>query len=239
MQDILIIMNAPPRAGKDTLSGYLVTELRENSQNIHHVGFKSGLEMVVKAMLQVAGISWAQWEILYEKHKDEPLEALGGMSPRQLYIHASETLMKPIFGKSVFSNYLLRICETHQRQAYRNTQCVFLCSDGGFAEELKTVVHGFQGKVFVLQWESEGCSFSNDSRCKLNPIDFPTVQFVQLPENYRDDLSNEFTARQVKELCRYPYLARNSFLKLGVWLTESGEIIKRVIYEHGEKTSNL
>lgn len=230
MQDILFIMNAPPRAGKDTLANRLKVTLHREDVLTDKVSFKAGLEYVAYSMLKVAGVYDWQWDEIYQNNKDEPLELLGGMSPRQFYIHLSESVMKPIFGSDVFANYMLSRIEDSQRVAYRNSQCVFLCSDGGFVEELETTIRAFKGKVIVLQWDSEGCSFAADSRSKLNPEQFPGVHFVTLPDNARDDLTVDSVRYRIQDLVRHPFLASPSGqTNLDRWLVEVDAIIKGLI----------
>jgi len=234
MQDILIIMNAPPRAGKDTLATFLSTVLRKENISTHHVCFKAGLERVAGAMLDVAGMYDWEWEAIYEHDKDAPLEFLGGMSPRQFYIHVSESVMKPIFGNDVFAKYLSNACKLTQRNARRGDRCVFLCSDGGFVEELETVANQFEGKVVVLQWDSEGCSFAHDSRRKLDASQFPGVQFVKLSDNIRDDMMNQLVYNRIQEIVKHPFLALGdisspSCTNLEKWLCASKDVVEGII----------
>ena len=201
---VVLIMNAPPGAGKDTLAGdydwcqrvgdmlladYQIDKGGRFSCDVEHISFKSGMFDILSSVLHV-GLDFDDANEFYDRYydralKEQPWDKLGGMSPRQLMIFLSENFMKVVFGKDVFGKLSARLASSYV-YATGGTVCVF--SDGGFAEEVNEVVKAVGAEnVYVLQWEAEGCSFDNDSRRYLSSDEIiDGVRFVKLACNPKD-----------------------------------------------------
>lgn len=201
---VVLIMNAPPGAGKDTLAGdddwcqrvgdmlladYQIDKGGQFSCDVEHMSFKSGMFDILSSVLRV-GLDFDDANEFYDRYYDRALkeqswDKLGGMSPRQLMIFLSENFMKVVFGKDVFGKFSARLASSYV-YVTGGTVCVF--SDGGFAEEVNEVVKSVGAEnVYVLQWKAEGCSFDNDSRRYLDFDDVDDeVTFIYLPRNPKD-----------------------------------------------------
>ena len=201
---VVLIMNAPPGAGKDTLAGdddwcqrvgdmlladYQIDKGGRFSCDVEHISFKSGMFDILPSVLHV-GLDPDGVSEFYDRYddralKEQPWDKLGGLSPRQFMIFLSENFMKVVFGKDVFGKFSARLASSCVYAA-GGTVCVF--SDGGFSEEVNEVVKTVGAEnVYVLQWEAEGCSFDNDSRRYLDFDDVDDeVKFIYLPRNPKD-----------------------------------------------------
>ena len=201
---VVLIMNAPPGAGKDTLAGdddwcqrvgdmlladYQIDKGGPFSCDVEHMSFKSGMFDILSSVLHV-GLDFDDANEFYDRYynrclKEQSWDKLGGMSPRQLMIFLSENFMKVVFGKDVFGKFSARLASSCVYVA-GGTVCVF--SDGGFSEEVNEVVKTVGAEnVYVLQWKAEGCSFDNDSRRYLDFDDVDDeVTFIYLPRNPKD-----------------------------------------------------
>ena len=201
---VVVIMNAPPGAGKDTLAGdddwcqrvgdmlladYQIDKGGPFSCDVEHVSFKSGMFDILPSVLRV-GLDPEGVSEFYDRYddralKEQPWDKLGGLSPRQFMIFLSENFMKVVFGKDVFGKFSARLASSCN-WGLGGAVCVF--SDGGFAEEVNEVVKAVGAEnVYVLQWEAEGCSFDNDSRRYLSSDEIiDGVRFVKLACNPKD-----------------------------------------------------
>ena len=201
---VVLIMNAPPGAGKDTLAGddewcqrvgnmlladYQFDKGGQFQCDVEHVSFKSGMFDILPSILHV-GLDPESVSEFYDRYddralKEQPWDKLGGLSPRQFLILLSEDFMKQVFGKDVFGKFSARLA-SYPVYGVGGEVCVF--SDGGFVEEVNEVVKAVGAEnVYVLQWEAEGCSFVNDSRRYLSSDEIiDGVRFVKLACNPKD-----------------------------------------------------
>ena len=201
---VVLIMNAPPGAGKDTLAGdddwcqlvgdilladYQFDKGGRFSCDVEHISFKSGMFDILPSVLHV-GLDPDGVSEFYDRYddralKEQPWDKLGGLSPRQFMIFLSENFMKVVFGKDVFGKFSARLA-SYPVYGAGGEVCVF--SDGGFTEEVNEVAKAVGAEnVYVLQWEAEGCSFDNDSRRYLSSDEIiDGVRFVKLACNPKD-----------------------------------------------------
>ena len=168
----IIIFNGPPGSGKDFACSYL----KEHYPNVIHVSFK---EKLIDLTCRFYGVSRGGWDERYNilttqdlgrsffRLKDVPWEKLGYLSQREALIHVSENVIKPVFGKAVFGELL---CVTIEGMKQQVRDSVFVCSDGGFPEEVGPLGYLFWQHdtntpgVTVARITRDGCSFVGDSR---------------------------------------------------------------------------
>lgn len=163
----IIVINAPPRSGKDEICKLLVKE----SPNVAHEEVK---ELLFQIAVSSAGITRPLWDALYTreyKEKPTPYLQINGVqcSPREWMIHCSETIVKPHFGKSAFG----RAAVERLKNNYASDE-IIIYSDGGFAEELAELsdyAYGTGGEFFLARVHREGCDWGNDSRTWLSLAD--------------------------------------------------------------------
>lgn len=150
---MIIILNAPPGAGKDTIQKAIL----ELTNNTYAAEFKAPMFEIAHAMLGDDG--YAEFMRLYNNReaKEIPCTVCGSMSPRDFMIWISETVMKPRFGERVFA---LRAYETYLSL---DSDDVLVFSDGGFPDEVQALVE-FGATVKLFRLHREGYDFSGDSR---------------------------------------------------------------------------
>lgn len=143
----VILLNAPPNAGKDTIAAVLSERL-----GLPHLEFKQPMYAIGKL---ISGLDDATWDMLYSRdHKEIPSHYLWGLSPREFLIDISERMIKPVCGRDYFG--------IKAGQAAINGG-VF--SDSGFNTEADGLVDIVgANRVFCVRFTREGCSFEGDSR---------------------------------------------------------------------------
>ena len=203
---VVVILNAPPGAGNDTLANdgtwsMLVGNLllrewqKANGTDAPCYAWKEEFKralvlMAYNTILHTKGADVATefLDRLYNRErKEQQWSELQGMSPRQFVIYTSENYAKVCLGNDVFGQTAARsVAATPVYQGSGGSLHIF--SDGGFSEEVEIVANTVGAEnVYVLQWSAEGCSFKGDSRRYLNAKDVPDgVKFVMLPHNMKD-----------------------------------------------------
>lgn len=168
----LIILNAPKNCGKDVAAEHLV-----KIYNFHHVEFKSTVKDLVKSFYSLTD---KEHELLYRReNKEVPQSCLMNKSIRDCYIHVSENVIKPMFGRDVFGVLLANSLQSG----------VSVCSDGGFVEEVEAVAKEIgKENILVVQIHSKGKSFEGDSRGYLYVEGVRTVSVNNLftPQFFED-----------------------------------------------------
>lgn len=149
----IIILNAPPNAGKDTIAEYIL-----DTFYTQHITFKQKL---IRIAATIAGVSFLELKTLNDNRetKETKNPLLFNMSPRELLIHVSEKMIKPSFGKNYFGD---AAAKSINPRALKEVGYVF--SDGGFDTEIEVLAKQFPNQVYVIRFSREGCDFSNDSR---------------------------------------------------------------------------
>jgi hypothetical protein len=146
----IIILNGPPRSGKDTVARIL----REQGYNFLHVKFADRLRAAACGLLNVKPLEF---------------EAAKAQDPRirKTMITMSEEVVKPLFGDAFFAEVAAQ--RVQQSQARR-----VLVSDGGFQSEVDHFISslaqdGFPVTYQVWNLHRRGCSFGDDSREYVYP----------------------------------------------------------------------
>lgn len=171
MNKKLIVLNGPPRCGKDTLADFLADEW-----GMAHLKFAGRLKQMTHGLY---GVPMPAAINQFESCKDEPNPSFFGLTPRQAYIAVSEAYIKPVHGKDFFGKRLLEKIN----QIPKN---LFVASDGGLIEELIPVVEGLGGEnVLVLKISRPGCNFEGDSRSY-----YPTSTLKELSIDHQDLLND-------------------------------------------------
>ncbi len=149
-----ILLNGPPRSGKDTVS----LEIQSRMDAVQFPSLLRSLSMPMRlAGFAMLGKPYSESE--YEAIKDEPREIFNGGTLRQWMIAFSEQFIKRHYGSDFWGLSLL--------SGLPNTNLLGLLSvtDLGFFEEYAVIAEQFGAdKVLVVQLEREGYSWGNDSR---------------------------------------------------------------------------
>ena len=153
----VIILNAPPACGKDTI-GSIIADMNQ-IYGVRMLSFKAPMFEIARAILGDSRFEYFMF--LYEDrlHKEEPESMLNGKSPREFMIWISESIIKPEFGNNYFG---LRMVE-----AVKSGSAPAIITDGGFSEETIALIEaGIQ--VHVCRLHREGFTFEGDSRNYLH-----------------------------------------------------------------------
>lgn len=159
----IILLNGPPRSGKDTAAAAIVEAMQAFHYKMSHP-----LKVAVPAFFGLEDQKFA-----LERQKDEKLQELFGVSFRQAQINLSEDWAKPTFGKDVFGHIAVRHLRNHSGPGR-----VCVVSDSGFAEEVVPIVDAFSPRnLLIIQLRRDGCTFEGDSR---SYIEVPGVEIQEL-----------------------------------------------------------
>jgi hypothetical protein len=162
----VIILNAPPNAGKDTIADAL-----SEATGACHRRFK---EHLIECTAVVFNICPGDLQELLDDRttKEVPnprLMANGKQySPRGALIFTSENVIKPAMGPAYFGDIVAD-------DIAGDTQGT-VCSDGGFPKEIEPLL-GCGNEVFIVQFtRGEYNSFEGDSRDWLDMPEVPTIR---------------------------------------------------------------
>lgn len=163
----VIILNAPPGAGKDTIANALYAKYC-----FMPVSFKRPMFQIAAAML---GEDHQLFLAAYDdrEEKEKPQDFLGGKTCREFMIWISETVIKPVFGDKHFG----KLMSSHLSE-YDGHE--FICSDGGFPSEVESLVESGHEVILVRLWR-DGYNFDNDSR-----------DYIYLHERFHGDKYREY-----------------------------------------------
>lgn len=160
----IIILNAPPRAGKDTISNII-----NEQYGLPVVSFKTPMFNIARAILGGADFENPFMMVYNTDEKDtRKLDCLGGMTCREFMIWISETIVKPKFGKKHFGWLMADLLTEMEAD-----QDLTICSDGGFPDEVEALIDCGH-KVKLVRMHREGFDFSKDSR-----------DYIHLSDEYR------------------------------------------------------
>lgn len=149
----VIILNAPPNAGKDEIAMGLCINF-----DATHEEMKAPLFTIGAAML---GITEEVFRVKYSNREwKESVHPLINMTIRQLFINISEVMLKPLLGISVFGKLAANRMDADTLEDYG-----YVFSDGGFDYELQPLIDKFcADSVYVVRLHRDGCTFDGDSR---------------------------------------------------------------------------
>lgn len=170
-QKRIVLLNGPPRCGKDTAASHLVPYMQ-----FQKMKFAAPLKRAVCGLLDMS-------ESALENHKDEPFNILsretqvpiddyGGTkleysekeTPRRLLIDLSESFLKVKYGNSFFGRVAVR-------EINRSAHSLIIFTDSGFIDETSVIIKQYRKEnVLLIRLHREGCDFKSDSRSYLDNI---------------------------------------------------------------------
>lgn len=187
----VIILNAPPGAGKDTIGALLEQTAR---QHVVKMSFKEPMFNIALAML--GKNLYRKFLAAYDdrEQKEKPQLFLNGKTPREFMIWISESVIKPQFGNKYFGVLFAR-------KAVEMPYSI-ICTDGGFPDEIKPLI-GAGLYVHICRLHRDGYTFEGDSR-----------DYIDLGSNYHYRLAHHdfilldgnpmHTVNQIKEVVCLP-----------------------------------
>lgn len=158
----IILVNGPPRAGKDTAQEAVPDSVRAKFAQAVKEGTHAAF-----------GLSLTDYPMdVFEAVKDEPNTLFFGKTPREAYIAYSEMFMKPFTGdQEVFGKLLIRWIEGVEMEwdVYNLPPLPFIITDSGFLPEAEALVREYGAEnIKLIRVHREGCNFDNDSRSYIN-----------------------------------------------------------------------
>lgn len=151
----LFILNGPAGVGKDTIADIMV----ETGVAKEKVSFKSPMFNVARGILSIDEFDWLIENYNNREEKEKHQKILGGKSIREFMIWISESVMKPVFGDDVFG----------KRLAQSLGDGCYICSDGGFASEIKPLIDAGV-EVTLIRLHRAGYTFDGDSRSYIHGV---------------------------------------------------------------------
>lgn len=146
----VLLLNGPPRSGKDTI-GFALKQLYPEQITLHKFA-----DPIYDMVCGLTGISRDR----IEAFKDDELPILNHMTPRQWMIKYSEQFIKPELGRDIWGHSLA--------QRMLNDPAdngVHIVTDLGFTEEVGPIVDAFGwSRIQLVHLHRNGCTFDNDSR---------------------------------------------------------------------------
>lgn len=170
--NVAIILNGPPRCGKDTIAAYL--------NEYYAFDIRSFKQALFAETAKYYGVS-LEWILDgYEDNKDSSHPELNNITKRQALIHVSENVIKPHYSKDFFGRRAAESCRGAKLVAF---------PDGGFEEEIGPVA-AISSAIYLVRIHRPGKTFDGDSRSYLSGDKFDGVFDVDndqgLDELYRN-----------------------------------------------------
>jgi hypothetical protein len=158
MAQKIVLLNGPPRVGKNTAANILRMASNENSLVL---GFLHHLKRMCHA-IYLGEKGWFLDPDYFDVVKGEPFEYLAGKSWRQIYIHYSEVVIKPLHGDGWFGDrFIDAVRESTAQSIY--------VPDSGFRGESERVVAAFgSDNVRLIRLHRHGCTYEGDSRSHID-----------------------------------------------------------------------
>ena len=171
---IVVILNGPPRSGKDVIAKEHMFEKRSVKRQL------------INLVFSMFNINRKAWDARYTTQKDGvwlkevPWEVLPKnpvtnyhFSQRELLIYVSEEVMKPHFGKNYFGKFAA------EQVVMSGMHSIF--ADGGFYEEVDEISK-VADQVLLVHLSREGCDWGKDSRNYVH-IERDNIRTIELENN--------------------------------------------------------
>ena len=149
----IVLVNGPPRAGKDLFGALLQAKLSATGRWVEVLKFANPLKTAVHRALGLNPEPDA-----FEHLKDRRLPEFGGRTPREVYIAYSEKFVKPLFGDGWFGVQL-------GKEITASNPDVAIVTDSGFRGEAWELITQFgETRIRLCRLHRPGHTFENDSR---------------------------------------------------------------------------
>lgn len=186
----VILLNGPPRCGKDTASEFLCSWLNGVPQKISKI-----LKLKTHAFYGLVGLDNRpvphDW---FEDAKDEPQACFEGLTPRQAYIAMSEQYIKPVHGDGYLGKVLAGLIRSSDQ--ILRAERTHVVSDSGFRGEAEELVREFGAEnIRLVRITRPGYDFKHDSRgyIDLSDLGVECVDIVNPGDsNFRAVLERSF-----------------------------------------------
>ena len=182
----LIILNGPPKSGKDYTANFISTHL-----NAEKVKLAKFLKEKAHALIGKPHLPHDHYELL----KDIPIADFENKTPREFYIALSENFYKPLYGKDYFARQLFQYIKNSSNN-------LFICSDGGCQEEIDYLEKQLGSDCLMLiNISRKNCDFNSDSRSYINLNNKENQIFIINTEKNFDKLLELILLPIIKKWC--------------------------------------
>lgn len=167
----IVLLNGPKQSGKTTLGKAVALHLGGKA-----IGFADEMKRATHAAYGMYNIDYDY----FETTKDCTNDAFLGLTPRQAYIHFSETYMKKVHGNDVFARLMKKRINSLCNQNYKfmPEDELFVMTDCGFVEEAEYLADTFGHKnVLLIRLYRKGKTFIGDSRNYIYPRGIEQIVF--------------------------------------------------------------
>ena len=173
----MIILNGPPRSGKDTFLKILKAVFMDDLPTDTLIPFSYKRVLCSEVAKRYNVSPQFIWDLNADTtKKDLPQEMFGGKSVRECLIYESEEVIKRQLGEDgVAIRTFQCIVDDHKDSGNVNDlqDCVLVTPDGGFASEMLAAQQFFgisRRDIFLIQFHRAGYTFEGDSRSYIpNP----------------------------------------------------------------------
>lgn len=146
----ILLLNGPPRSGKDTLAKQLVDQY-----GFAHFKITSRWKERVHALYGMDPLKFPHDH--FEAVKDTPQGAFYGLTPRQAYIEVWEKYFLPKHGENVLMDWLIGDIDNSPNEN-------IVISDVGFDRECKYLFQYYGKQCLLTKIFRSGYNFVNDTR---------------------------------------------------------------------------
>lgn len=162
----IILLNGPPRSGKDTIANMFY----DDNYLVGVIG-----QWRIQAVKEKFAypIKWALMEFFdideetLEFNKDNPILP-SYVTPRRALINLSEQWAKPTFGPGLFGMLCGKRVDKQLALKTGVDKTIFTVSDSGFVEEAAALQEMHPGKVHLVKLRRDGTDFRGDSRSYIS-----------------------------------------------------------------------
>lgn len=180
----IILINGPPRAGKDTAAMIMVRNLRVARHHKLSSPLKSGI-------IKIFSLSGRDAKDV-EENKDVPLEMFHGATYRRAQIDLF-LMLKDTYGPEILGELAVR------RMKDMAAGHVII-SDAGRDDEIIPLMDKYGSKaIYFLFVSRPGCMFTNDVRHKLRPEQFMPSHVASIENIHDRDLYESQVLRVLKK----------------------------------------
>lgn len=150
----IILLNGPPRCGKDSIANFMNRDYVSFNGFVQRPGKMKFADPIKQSLRALFSLTDEEFELFDNQYKDTPLERLSYKTWRQWCIAFSEDFAKKNGGIDIFGKILRNKIE-------KSNLNIFLISDSGFVEEAQCL-KGLD--VSLVRISRPGHNFDNDSR---------------------------------------------------------------------------
>lgn len=153
---LLILLNGPPRSGKDTAATYIAAKYDDYNPKIDRMS----LPIKAAFFAMMYDETPEHDDNFYENSKESQIPIFSRKSPtsfRQWQIDFSEKFMKPYYGDEIFARLFL--------DRLLDTAPLVIVPDCGFSIEVYVLYNELPpDDILLIQLHRPGCDFTHDSR---------------------------------------------------------------------------